>query len=339
MAFLVSPDTSWITGIFGLFYPAFLILNLIFIFYWILARKKYLFISLIIILLGFGHLKSFFSYNSTEKNPDEKTFKLISYNTRLFDIYMWSNQKNTSGKIVDFIQNEEAEIICLQEFITESNGILSEKNFRNKFGKNKYSHIVYVFSSRNKGQKHGIATYSSFPIIYKGEIMYENSSNITIFTDIIVFGDTVRVYNNHLQSIRFRQKELDLFINNENSNRENINNIYNVLKKIKSANSQRAKQAVVLSSHISDSPYPVIVCGDFNDTPYSYTYKTVKGNLEDAFNKSGKGFGSTYRKSLFFFRIDYILHDKIFKSMEFVTNKTKLSDHKLVSCSFSLKKN
>ncbi len=336
LAGLVSPEKSWIPGIFGLFYPIFLILNLLFIIYWILVRKKYFIISCFIILLGFGHLQNFFSYHPSKNSSDSNTFKLVTYNTRLFDIYKWLKKEDTSQKIIDQIQSEEANIICLQEFVTESNGILSEKNLKNTIGKDKFSHIVYVFNSRNKGQKHGIATYSSFPIINKGEIRYENSSNLTIFTDLKAFGDTIRIYNNHLQSIRFRQDELDLFINNENNEKTSLNSIYGILKKIKSANSKRAGQADILSSHISDSPYPVIICGDFNDTPYSYTYKTVKGDLEDAFNNSGRGFGSTYKKNFLSFRIDYILYDTAFKGLKFRTNKAKLSDHRLISCGIAM---
>jgi len=339
IACLVSPEKSWIPGIFGLFYPTFLFFNILLVIYWAFVRKKYILISTIIILLGFGHLQNLFSLHSSKDKDDDKKFKLITYNTRLFDIYQWSEEKNTSQKIINLLQNKNADIICIQEFVTESNGILSEKNLKNTIGNNKKAHIVYVFNSRNRGQRHGIATYTRFPIINKGKISYENSSNISIYTDMLVFEDTIRVYNNHLQSIRFKQDELDLFLNNEDDPKKSLNNIYNILRKIKSANSKRAKQAEVLRDHISNSPYPVIVCGDFNDTPFSYTYKTVKGNLTDAFNSTGKGFGSTYRKDFLSFRIDFILHDKIFDSMKFKTDKARLSDHKAVSSNFVLKRN
>jgi len=341
LAALVSPEKLWIPAIFGLFYPAILIINLLFVVYWLFLRKAYFLISLVIILIGFGKINNLFNFNTKgiSNSSEIKSFKICSYNTRLFDIFNWSKDEETPKKIIDLIKNEEANIICLQEFRTETQGLLRENNLRKNFGQKKFSHIVYLNNNRGGGQKHGIATYSAFPIINKGEIRFENSSNITIFSDLITFGDTIRIYNNHLQSIRIRQKELDLFNNNDEqkNNKERISNIFNILKKIKNANKQRARQAEIIKKHISECKYAVVVCGDFNDTPYSYTYKTVKGKLDDAFNKSGIGFGTTYRNNLFSFRIDYILHQNSFNSNYFRTNKTRLSDHNLISCIISKK--
>ncbi|MFC2097551.1 endonuclease/exonuclease/phosphatase family protein [Bacteroidota bacterium] len=333
----INPGTFWIPALFGLIYPLILVLNLIFIVYWIFKRKIYLFISLIMILLGAGHLNSFFSFHSSQKNKtgEEKSFKILSYNTRLFDIWNWSKDEETPSKIVDFIQNENAEIICLQEFLTKPDGLLSNNNLHNKFGKEKYIHIVYSSNIKSRGQKYGIATYSQFPIINKGEIRFDKSSNIIIFSDLIIDKDTVRIYNCHLASIHFRHDELSSILNNDPDNKnKSFNNIYNISKKLKNAYVKRADQSEILKDHIKNSPFKVFVCGDFNDTPYSYTYRNVKGRLHDAFNKSGLGFGTTYRQKLFSVRIDYILHDKTYKSYGFKNHNLVLSDHFPVSCSF-----
>ena len=293
------------------------------------------------ILLGAGHVNSFFSFHSTKKNfPDkESSFKILSYNTRLFDIWNWSKDKETPSKIVDFIQNEKADIICLQEFLTKPEGLLSRKNLHNKFGNKNYNHTVYT-SKRTGGARSGIATFSSFPIINKGEIRFEKSSNIIIFSDLIINKDTIRLYNCHLESIHFRQEELNsLLTNNTENNNNSLDNIFNISRKFKNAYVKRADQSRILKDHIKNSPFKVFVCGDFNDTPNSYTYHKVKGKLDDAFNKSGLGFGITYQQKMLYVRIDYILHDSDYKASGFKNKKIFLSDHFPVSCSFIKKNN
>ena len=107
-----------------------------------------------------------------------------------------------------------------------------------------------------------------------------------------------------------------------------IDVLQNMAIRLKSAFLLRSNQAKVISAHLSKSPYPVIVCGDFNDTPISYAYRTISKGLTDAFVNSGKGFGNTLVGPIPYFRIDFVLHDKKLKSGHFRTIKTNpLSDH------------
>ena len=140
--------------------------------------------------------------------------------------------------------------------------------------------------------------------------------------------DTVRIYNMHLQSIAFGATDYQYMDDLEkNKQTEDIEHSKSIGKRLKKAFIKRARQADLISESIAASPYPVIVCGDFNDTPASYTYHRIAGNLKDAFVESGNGFGKSYVGKFPSFRIDYILHSKQFKAFDFKTIHEELSDH------------
>ena len=140
--------------------------------------------------------------------------------------------------------------------------------------------------------------------------------------------DTVRIYNMHLQSIAFAPNDYkyieDLQSDVEN---EDIERSKNILRRLKLAFIKRAKQSELISASISSCHFPIIVCGDFNDTPASYTYHTISQNLNDAFVESGNGLGRSYVGKFPSFRIDYILHSDKFKAHNFKTIREELSDH------------
>ena len=154
-----------------------------------------------------------------------------------------------------------------------------------------------------------------------------------IYTDMLIDSDTVRVYNCHLQSYRLRPKEINSIdsMNFEN-NPENKARIKELSIKFKDAIIKRAEQAATLREHLNQCPYPVIVCGDFNDTPVSFTYRTVRGDLKDSFTESGKGTANTYNGKLPSFRIDYILYSPKFTSYNFEVSTLNHSDHYPISC-------
>lgn len=138
---------------------------------------------------------------------------------RLFDLYDWHNEsKNTTQEIFEFINNENPDIICFQEFYT-NNSRLTEKYISNDALNDKYySHIDYTI--QNSKENYGIATYSKYPIVNKGVIQFKNSTNTSIYTDILVNKDTIRVFNNHLQSIRFNSGNYSFISNSKSMNDE-----------------------------------------------------------------------------------------------------------------------
>ncbi len=263
--------------------------------------------------------------------------KILSFNVRAFNIYEWYSNPETVKGILNLIQSERPDIICLQEYYTGSEKNYQPENIFKLFKETPYYFIQYSLPiGSNFG--FGIATFSKFPIINKGLINFNKSLNEVIFTDLSVKGDTIRIYNNHLQSINFQKKNYDFIDTLKLTyDEENIRGFKDISVKLKTAYVKRSRQVDSITCHISHCPYPVIVCGDFNDTPVSYTYRKMRKGLKDSFLVSGKGIGNTYFGIFPSFRIDYIFHSKEFKPLIFEKVEAKLSDHYPIICIFDIK--
>jgi hypothetical protein len=170
------------------------------------------------------------------------------------------------------------------------------------------------------------------------EIRFKDSGNIAICTDIVRGKDTIRIFNVHLQSYKIDPDQYDIIDSPGINEEKDIREIRELGLKYKKAMQLRALQARFVRKKIDETPYPVIVCGDFNDTPSSYAYRKTRGRLRDAFVRSGKGIGQTYVGKLPSFRIDYILHSSTLKSYNFKIYNVRYSDHLPVSCGLVLKK-
>jgi len=342
LAVFVNPQYFWPIAFLGLLYPLFLLFNIVFVIVWAIKLKPQIFLSIIIIALGWNFMGRYAQFDipflkKKVVENEAKTFKVLTFNVRLFDRYNWAKDKETSHEIFQFIQKESPDIICFQEFFTRNKGELSEKEILDHLKKTNYHHIKYTLS-KSGSSGFGMATFSKFPIAKMGEILFPKTYNLCIFTDLVIHGDTVRIYNNHLQSIRFHKKNYD-FIDSLKIryNQEEINGILDITNRLKWAFERRANQAESVAAHMRRSPYPVIICGDFNDSPVSYTYRTMRQNLNDAFVEAGSGFGNTYLGKFPSYRIDYILLDKKFNVFNYRTPKLELSDHYPVLCRMSLK--
>ncbi len=174
-------------------------------------------------------------------------------------------------------------------------------------------------------------------MIHKEMIAFKESLNGCIFTDLVIRGDTIRIYNCHLQSVRLRKDYNDLLDSLIfNYSEKQLDELKEVSVRMRQAYIQRAEQVDILARHINASPYPVIVCGDFNDTPVSYAYKKISKDLKDAFVIAGNGIGHSFRGNLPYVRIDYILCGDPFKIIDYNTEKVRWSDHYPVTARFIL---
>lgn len=327
MSVHADPEKFWVLAFFGLSYPFLLLFNLLFLIFWIYRKNKLFLISLISIFVGWNQLRSFIQFPIRNKKTNiENSFTVLSYNVRLFNLYNWSSDLEAPKKIFDFINKDQIDIVCFQEYITHNSGELTEFDIRKKLG-DKYN-VHYGYSHKSSKSNYGIATYSKYPIVNRGTISFGNTSNMSIYTDIVIQKDTLRIFNNHLQSIRFNKNNYSFINNSKNLDEENkIKEAKDILLRLREAFVKRATQAEILAVHIKNSPYPVIVCGDFNDSPVSYTYNKISNKLNDSFIESGKGIGNTYRGSFPSFRIDFILYSNKLECAKFAIPKIKFSDH------------
>lgn len=327
----ISPDIIPYSGLLGLMFPFLILINVAFLLFRIFDKKVYFFISLIVLILSYYRIQDSYAFHnrkvvSAPINP----VKVMSYNVRMFDLYNWTGE-HAGNKIFNIIKNENADIICLQEFYSRKNFDYQSKIINMQHTKD------YLISSKDKTGYSGNAIFSRYPIISSGFVDIGNSKQKCIYANILKQRDTIRVYSIHLASIHLEKDNYN-FIKNikDNDKDENIEGVKNLGTKLIDAYKIRAKEVETLVPHIEDSPYPVIICGDFNDTPVSYTYRSIKGNLTDAFTESGIGIGHTYAKSLPLFRIDYIFHDKKMTSKSFNRIRKDFSDHYSISCTIEL---
>lgn len=335
----LHPETSTLPSLAGLGFPIILAINILFFLIWIIARKKAALLSLIVIILGWNHIGGLIQISShkdiTEK---DKAVKILSFNVQNFYQANISSTKyltdlDNKTRILDFLKEQNSDIICLQEILHDKG---NNSGFIKELGKKlncPYSYYKNYFQSNEKDVE-AIITLSRYPIISNDNLVYKKKT-IALFHDIKIADDTIRLYNLHLASIHFRKDEYD-FISEIGSGKEKgeiKENTLKIVSRLSEAFTKRGFQAEVLSKHIKSSPYPVIICGDFNDTHTSYAYHQIANGLSDAFRESGKGFAKTFAGDNFpSLRIDHILHDPVYQSLNFTRHKIKLSDHYPVSC-------
>lgn len=335
----ISPQTIWFMPFFGLAYPYFLLFNVLFVIFWAFRRRLFFLFSTFVILAGYSYLGRYFisPFRKSEPLVGQSDFRLMSYNVRLFDYYRWSKIPDAGNRILEFIARENPDVVCFQEFMTTNKQSFTGAHIKQMLPELTYTYIVYKSKPANRLQI-GSATFSRYPIAGRGEISFDNSTNLTIYTDIVVGVDTLRVFNNHLQSIRFKKRNLDfidtLHLRYDDEHLTEIKEISNVMR---DAYHKRSAQVRKLNAEIKQSPYPVIVCGDFNDTPVSYAYRKMRGDLIDAWLQAGRGAGYTYSGRLPSFRIDYIFHSDELVSHKFTRHRVEYSDHYPVHCDFEFR--
>lgn len=335
MAKYISPATFWPLAFFGIAFPVLFALNLIFLIYWAVQIRGWALVSGAVLLFSANTVFGNLQYHFSEKAPNNNDIKIMDYNCMLFDLYNWSHNKHSRKIIFNMLQEEAPDILCLQEFYTsEQPNSFNNADTLVSFLKTKNIHTEYTTTLRDYDHW-GIATLTKFPIVRKGKIVFETSSNnICIYTDVLINKDTVRIYNMHLASISLGKKEY-LFIDNLNKNEYKDSGMAkskSIVKRLRYGFLNRATQAEMVAAHIKTCKYKIILCGDFNDTPSSFAYNILSKNLKDAFRESGSGIGKTYHGSLPFLRIDYILHDKTFESDNYKRYPESLTDHYPISC-------
>ncbi|WP_244825439.1 endonuclease/exonuclease/phosphatase family protein [Carboxylicivirga linearis] len=327
----ISPAHTWILAFLGFGFPILWIANLLLAVLWAVKRRWQFLFPVIALLITWSHWNHTFQWKGQSLPEDqvlESPLSVMSFNVRLFDLYNWTNEKDVHEKIFDLIRKENPDVICIQEFYsTTKKGSFNENYILSRLNQYKYKHIEY--HSGKRGQRNfGLVTFSKYPIVEKGTLRFEHTSNFSIHSDIEAHGQRVRVFNNHLESIRFSSKHLNFLDSlNYKNDKERREGMKEISGKLKLAFQHRADQAERIGKHISNAPFPAIVCGDFNDTPVSYVYRKMKGDLKDAFVESGRGFGGTYNGNLPSFRIDFIFHDNRFNSYGFKKLNVNYSDH------------
>ena len=322
----IDPDIIALPALFGLAYPYLLLVNIIFAIVWLVMLRWEALVSIVVILAGFTH---FSNYIKIQKPSGDKTgtFQVQSYNVRLFNYFEGRSTSSSEKRILELLRNQGADIICLQEIYIMGDPVQKEREIRSALGGKYFSHFKVISSGKNR--YYGIATLTRFPIISRGDIVHEKSSSLSIYSDILAGKDTIRVFNNHLQSFRLHRMERTFLseLVETSDDKEALSELVSISSSLRNGFVKRASQAQAVKTRLGKSPYPVIVVGDFNDTPVSYSYRKIRKGLNDSFVSSGYGAGFTYKGNYPPNRIDYILYDNALECRHFDILKVKYSDH------------
>lgn len=327
----IDPTKYPVLACAGLTFPVFLIVNICFLIFWLLIYRRFFWIPLVFLLICIAQIRTYFPLNFRTKDIPENAIKILSYNTMALNNRK-AHTKENPNLVLQYIQNSQADIICIQEFIL---GIdkkhIQKKEIDKALSAYPYQSVVPIGREENK-----LACYSKYPILSAKKIDGESRYNGSAIFELLIDSDTVTIISNHLESNKLTLEDRAAYVDMIKSpQKETVTNGARLLiGKLAEANKIRGKQVQVLSDIIQTyADKTLIVCGDFNDSPISYTHRMLSRGLDDTFVKSGRGAGISYNRNGFYFRIDNILISKNLKAYNCTVDRSiKESDHYPIWC-------
>lgn len=311
-----SPARFPVLLYFGLYYIPLLLLNLLILLIALLRKKLTLFIPLVALIPSLFLADRYVKVGREESPVSGESVSMLTYNVGRYAAggRRVTPEESVAG-IRQFLAEENADIVCLQEFAVKDTGAL-------------VSFVpAYPYASHHlfKGNRaFGNVTLSRYPIVRSEVITFPGSRNLSLVTDIDVRGTVVRVYNCHLESYSISFTSLLKRLFHKETFTDEVAQVHG---RVRDATIRRAEQVESLLRSEAGSDLPCLVCGDFNDTPVSYTYRRLCQTKKDSFLESGTGFSSTYALLWPMIRIDYILLPKEFVSARHETPRIPWSDH------------
>ena len=301
----LPPKTFPTLSLLSLVVSLLIIVNILFALYWALQLRKRFLVSFIVLVFSYFYFNVFYEISSEgDISKYENTLDVLSYNVRLFNAYEKDPEIDASSTILEILKEENPDVICFQEFY---------KYNKIDFSAYKYQYIHF----KTKRVELGHAILSKYPIINTGAFDFEGTYNNALYADILKGKDTIRIYNVHLQSLGIIPRVSFL--------QESDNEI--LRKRVSLAFEKQQLQVETILEHKDKTNNPVIICGDFNNTPFSYSYRKLKSGMNDAFRHRGNGLGTTFNFDRYPMRIDYIMASEDLDILSFETMKKTFSDH------------
>lgn len=277
--------------------------NLALILIWVFKKPRRILLPLGALLLAFYSFGSVYEFGPPKDLQQKDGLKVMTFNARSFSDAAFRNANTFGDEIVAFVAAQDPDILCFQEFSSRR-----LREFR------QYPFHYRTPSGRGKSRQ---VIFSKFPILGTGQVLFPDSNNNTLYADIDYNGDTLRVYNVHLQSFQIRSRSF-LW---RNYGRDFLRRLNTVARK-------HREQARLVRDHQEASPYPAIVCGDFNATSFSRPYRILSKGMQDSFRERGRGWGATYYlNQMLPYRIDHILVPPQFEILAHQNYQVRLSDH------------
>jgi endonuclease/exonuclease/phosphatase family metal-dependent hydrolase len=332
----ISAEIFWPTALVGLLFPYLCFSIIVLVIFWVFINKKYSFFLIVILCLGLKQLNSLIAFNSNNSFVEEKQpndIRVVSWNIGNMEgkMHEANAKKFRVEEIINFLLNQNADVICLQEF----DDCKSCKSLGLVLKKYKYYYLPIWTVGPHK-HKSGNVIFSKYPIIKKDSTSFEDGHNI-IRCDIIVKTDTLSFFNTHLSSYKFSNEEFREIDETKTATNLEKKQQKKIAKKLRNTLKDHVKEVDVTKDFMTQSNYPKIFCADLNEVANSNTYWILRENMKDAFLEKGFGFGKTYNSLWPILRIDVIFLDHNFNVTQTVVKKTTVSDHNLVVTDISLK--
>lgn len=329
----------WLSSL-GLTFPLFLVINVLFLLFWLIFQQyKAALLPLVGLLCCYSAIHTLFPLRFSTPEAPEGSIQLLSYNIMGFD---GCRKKEGHNLLLDYLVHSGADILCLQEYATATDGKrhLTQQDVERALKAYPYHRITSVGNS--KGTNNQLACYSKFPILSATPLTLNSSYNGAVAYRLKVGNDTLLLINNHLESNKLTKQDKVVYeeLLTVPEKEKMKSGLRHLLTKLAEASTIRASQADSIAARLKQSSLSYrVVCGDFNDIPLSYTYRTIAQGLNDAFACSGQGAGISYNQNHFYFRIDHILTGKSIAPYRcFVDRSIKESDHYPIRCHLVLEK-
>ncbi|MBI3883164.1 MAG: endonuclease/exonuclease/phosphatase family protein [Sphingobacteriales bacterium] len=343
-----NPVQYWFFGLLTLASFYFLITLFLFFLFWLFFKSGWSILFIIVLVFTWKpiqnivplHFNSSFNYIK----PDS-TLRIMSWNVAQFNILEDKKHPEVKTAMLKLINQYKPDIACFQEVVAGDSMLDLQVPYVHRYYKKfryypikslvnalHFQNYAYAYNWKENflyKQHFGVLILSKYPIINRHVIMtYPFDYNSTFqYADVIKGTDTMRVFNIHLQSLKFTPTNLHYIDSPSLSSRNDIEKSENLIGKLKTGFLKRQAQAEIVRMEINKSPYPIILCGDFNDVPNSYAYETIGNGLQNAFVKKGHGLGRTFSGIAPTLRIDNIFIDAQFSIEQFTRINKKLSDH------------
>lgn len=330
-----NPKNFWFIGFFTLASLYLLLVLVGFILFWLFAKKKMALISITSILLAWkpiGQIIKFRTDSNFTMAKPAASLRIMSWNVEQFNIANNKKHPEVKTEMLNLINEYAPDVACFQELAgadKDSTAINYVATISKKINFSEYSFCYNVKNDYDSKHHFGIIIYSRYPIINRQTInTIPNDYNFIFqYIDIVKATDTFRIFNIHLQSLKFNNDNLQYLQDAENNTEIDIAKSKSILYKLKIGFIKRQIQSESIKKEMDKSPYPVILCGDFNDVPNSYAYCTIGKNLKNVYSEKGCGIGRTFSSISPTLRIDNIFIDNKFKVEQYVKIPKKLSDH------------
>jgi endonuclease/exonuclease/phosphatase family metal-dependent hydrolase len=329
----LHPDQWWLFSLLGLAFPLLLLLVFGFVIFWILFRSRWVFLSMATLVIGFAAIRVLIGFHFGASFKEEKqadAIRILTWNVAWFN----EPNKKTRGmedyrkKMLGFIREQDADILCFQEYLEPPSRSNLKELVKLKYP---YHYKVCDYASRH-GHQVGVAIFSRFPITDTFRLRYPGPETLRaaeslISVDLDIKGQKIRLYTTHLQSVLFQKNDYRNLEIIRNADDSIVMASRSIIRKLRRGYTLRGYQADLVRERLDASPYPEIICGDFNDVPNSYTYFRIKGNRQDAFIRRSSGVGRTFSHISPTLRIDYTLADEAFTILQYKSEPLPYSDH------------